>query len=138
MSNIVDVVVADRNLATLLKSVKAANLEFKWTESGPFTVFAPTDLAFGKLKEGEITELLKPENGIKLTAILNNLVVEGKNNFKDFIDGQKLKTLGGKELLVHVKNGSVTINGARVQARDMQADNGVVHSLDIVLMPAIR
>ena len=68
---------------------------------------------------------------------MNNLVVEGRNNFKDFADGQKLKTLNGKELLVHVANGSVTVNGARVQARDMQADNGVVHSVDTVIMPAI-
>jgi len=67
---------------------------------------------------------------------LNNLVVEGRNNFKDFADGQKLKTLNGKELLVHVTNGSVTVNGAMVQARDMQADNGVVHSVDTVIIPA--
>ena len=49
MSNIVDVVVADKNLATMLKSVKAAGLETELSKTGPFTVFAPTDLAFGKL-----------------------------------------------------------------------------------------
>jgi uncharacterized surface protein with fasciclin (FAS1) repeats len=135
MSNIVDVVVADRNLATMLRSVKAAGFETELSKTGPFTVFAPTDLAFGKLKQGEITELLKPENKVKLTDILNYHVVEGKNSFKDLTDGQKLKTLNGKELLVHVKDGNVTINGARLQARDMQADNGVVHSLDTVVMP---
>ena len=98
-------------------------------------MFAPTDLAFGKLREGDITELLKPENRIKLTGILNNLVAVGRNNFKDFADGQKLKMLNGKELFVHVSNGSVTVNGARVQARDMHADKGVVHSVDTVIMP---
>jgi uncharacterized surface protein with fasciclin (FAS1) repeats len=56
---------------------------------------------------------------------LKNLLIEGRNSFKDFTDGHTLKTLNGKELLVHVTNGSVTVNGARVQARDMQADNGV-------------
>ena len=136
MSNVLDIMIADRNLATILRSVEAARLETEWSKPGPFTVFAPTDLAFGKLSEGEITELLKPENRIKLTGILNNLVVEGRNNFKDFADGQKLKTLNGKELLVHVANGSVTVNGARVQARDMQADNGVVHSVDTGMIPA--
>src|SRR4030095_5819045 len=137
MSNIVDIIVADRNLATILRSIEAAHLETEWSKPGPFTVFAPTDLAFGKLEEGEISELLKPENRIKLTGILNNLVVEGRNNFKDFADGQKLKTLNGQELLVHIINGSVTVNGAKVQARDMNADNGVVHSVDTVIMPAI-
>jgi len=135
MSNIVDVVVADKNLATMLKSVRAAKLESELRKPGPFTVFAPTDLAFGKLKEGEITELLKPENHIKLTDILNQHVVEGKTSFKDFKDGQRLKTLNGKELLVRVANGAVTVNGAKVQARDMQADNGVVNSVDTVIMP---
>jgi len=119
-----------------LRSVEAASLETEWSKPGPFTFFAPTDLAFGKLREDEITELLKPENRIKLTGILNNLVVEGRNNFKDFADGQRLKTLNGKELVVHVANGLVTVNGARVQARDMQADNCVVHSVDTVIMPA--
>jgi uncharacterized surface protein with fasciclin (FAS1) repeats len=136
MSNIVDVVVADKNLATMSKSVKAAQLETELSKPGPFTFFAPTELAFGKLKAGEITELLKPENRIKLTGILNYHVVEGKTNFKDFKDGQKLKTLNGKELLVQVANGAVSVNGAKVQARDMQADNGVVHALDTVVIPA--
>src|ERR1044071_1337479 len=130
MSNIIDVVVADRNLATMSKSVKAAGLEIELTKNGPFTVFAPTDLAFGKLAAGEMTELLKPENKVKLTDILNYHVVVGKTNFKDFKDGQKLKSLNGKELSVKVIGSNVTINGAKLQGRDSEASNGVVHSLD--------
>jgi uncharacterized surface protein with fasciclin (FAS1) repeats len=134
MSHIVDILVGDRNFSTLLRSVQAAGLEAKLNNAGPFTVFAPTDLAFGKLAEGEITELLNPENRIKLAAILNYHVVEGRKNFKDLADGQILKTINGKQLIVHVKHGAATINGAKVQERDMQADNGVVHSLDTVVM----
>jgi uncharacterized surface protein with fasciclin (FAS1) repeats len=133
MSNIVDVVVADKNLATMSKSVKAAGLETELAKKGPFTVFAPSETAFGKLASGVLTDLLKPENKVKLTSILNYHVVEGMNNFKDFKDGQKLKTLNGKELEVKVNNGTVTINGARVQGRDNEASNGVVHSLDTVM-----
>jgi uncharacterized surface protein with fasciclin (FAS1) repeats len=134
MSNIVEVVVADRNFATLLKGVKATELEKELSKAGPFTVFAPTDLAFGRLAEGELAELLKPENKVKLTDILNYHVIEGKTNFKDLVNGQKLKTLNGKVLTVHVKDGTVNINGARIQGRDMEASNGVVHSLDKVLL----
>ena len=133
MSNVMEVVVADRNLATLLKGFKAAQLENELSKKGPFTVFAPTDLAFGKLATGEMAELLKPENKIKLTGILNLHVVEGKTNFKDLVDGQKLKTMNGKELTVEVKNGAVSVNGSRIQTRDMEASNGVVHSLDKVI-----
>jgi len=138
MSNIVDVVVADKNLATMLRGVKAAGLETELSKTGPFTVFAPTDLAFGKLAAGEMTQLLKPENKVKLSDILNYHVVEGKTNFKDFKDGQKLKTINGKELDVKVSNGNVTINGAKVQGRDSEASNGVVHSLDTVVMPLAK
>jgi|SRR6185369_8725190 len=133
MSNIVDVVVADKNLGTMLRGVKAAGLEIELSKAGPFTVFAPTDLAFGKLAAGEMAELLKPENKVRLTDILNYHVVEGKTNFKDLKDGQKLKTINGKELDVKVIGGNVTINGAKVQGRDSEASNGVVHSLETII-----
>lgn len=133
MSNLVDVVVADKNLATMSKSVKAAGLETELRKTGPFTIFAPSDMAFGKLASGELAELLKPENKVKLSEILNYHVVEGKTKFKDLKDGQRLKTINGKELVVKVSNGDVTINGAKLQGRDSEASNGVVHSLDTVL-----
>lgn len=133
MSNILDVVVADKNLAAMLRGVKAAGLEVELSKVGPFTVFAPTDLAFGKLAAGEMTELLKPENRVKLSDILNYHVVAGKTNFKDLKDGQKLKTINGKELDVKISNGEVTINGSKVQGRDSEASNGVVHSVDTVI-----
>lgn len=133
MSTIVDVVVADKNLATMLKSVKAAGLDTELSKTGPFTVFAPTDMAFGKLAQGELTDLLKPENKKKLTGLLHHHVVQGKTHFKELKDGQKLKTLEGKDLEVKILNGEVTIDGAKVQGRDSEASNGVVHSLDRVL-----
>lgn len=133
MSNVVDVVVADKNLATMSKSVQAAGLETELAKQGPFTVLAPSEMAFGKLASGVLTDWLKPENKIKLTGMLNYHIVQGKNNFKDFKDGQTLKTLNDKELEVKVSNGNVTINGAKVQGRDNEASNGVVHSLDTVM-----
>lgn len=134
MSNIVEVVAADKNLAVLGKSVKAAGMENKLSQNGPFTVFAPTDLAFGKLSQGQWPELLKPENKAQLEGIMNHHVVPGKTNFKDLVDGQTLKTVGGQELHVKIVNGAVDIEGARIQGRDMEASNGVVHSLDRVVM----
>ena len=134
MSNVVDVVVADRNLAVFLKGFQAANLEDELNKGGSFTVFAPSDLAFEKLAAGTMAELMKPENKPKLTNIINQHIIQGKNNFDELVDGQKLKTLNGTVVTVHVKNGAVNINGARIQSRDMQASNGVVHSLDKVIM----
>ena len=133
MANIVDVVLADRNLATMLKGFKAAGMENDLSKPGPFTVFAPIEIAFSKLPLREFFDLLKPENKIRLADVLNNHVVEGKINYKDFIDGQKLKTISGKELNVKVTNRNVTINGSAILSRDNDATNGVVHSLNRVI-----
>jgi uncharacterized surface protein with fasciclin (FAS1) repeats len=133
MSTIVDVVLADKNLSTMLRTVKAAGLETELSQTGPFTLFAPSEMAFGKLPGGELTELLKPENKVKLTDIVYSHVIAERTPFKDLKNGQKLKTLNGKELDVKVLNGDVTINGAKVQGRDNEASNGIVHSLDAVI-----
>ena len=133
MSNVIDVVVADKNLATMSKSIIAAGLETELAKKGPFTVFAPSEIAFGKLATGVLTDWMKPENKIKFAEMLNHHVVDGKNNFKDLKDGQKLVTVNGRELQVKVLNEEVRINGAKVQGRDNEASNGVVHSLDTVI-----
>jgi uncharacterized surface protein with fasciclin (FAS1) repeats len=130
MSTIVEVVEKNKNMSTMLRGVKAAGLEAEWNKQGPFTVFAPSEMAFGKLAAGVLPNLLKPENKKELADILNTHVVEGKTNFKDFTDGQKLKTMSGKELLVKVLNGQVIVNGSVIQGRDNDASNGVVHSLN--------
>jgi uncharacterized surface protein with fasciclin (FAS1) repeats len=133
MSTITDVVAKDKNMSTMLRGIKAAGLEAAWNKQGPFTVFAPSEMAFGKLAAGVLPHLLNPENIKELTGIMNTHVVEGKTHFKDFTDGQRLKTISGKELLVKVLNGQVTINGSAIQGRDNDASNGVVHSLDKII-----
>jgi uncharacterized surface protein with fasciclin (FAS1) repeats len=133
MSNVFQVVGADHNLATMSKGVKAAGLEVVLSKEGPYTVFAPTDTAFNRLSAGELAELLKPEYKGKLTGILQNHVVEGKKELKDFKDGDRMKSLGGKQLTVKVVDGEVSVNGSKIKGRDHQASNGIVHSMDQVI-----
>jgi uncharacterized surface protein with fasciclin (FAS1) repeats len=134
MSNISQLVNVEKNMTTLKKSVHASGLDQVLSGKGPFTVFAPTDLAFSRLDSGVLDNLLKPENKTKLTDLLNYHVVDGKINFKDLKDGEKLKTVSGKELSIQVKDGHATVNGAKIQAHDVQATNGVIHSLETVLI----
>ena len=134
MSNITQVVNAEKNMTILKKSVSASGLDKVLSGAGPFTVFAPNDLAFEKLEKGVLDNLLKPENKTKLTDVLNYHVVSGKVNFKDLKDGERLKTLNGKELHVHVKDGHVRIEGAEILSHDLSSSNGVIHSLDTVMM----
>ena len=133
MSNITQVVKNEKNMTTMNRGVVASGLDQILSGTGPFTVFAPSDLAFGKLESGIVEDLLKPENKLKLAALLNHHIVSGKVNFKDLKDGEKLKALNGKELSVKVKDGKVSVDGAMIQNRDVETSNGVIHSLDTVL-----
>jgi uncharacterized surface protein with fasciclin (FAS1) repeats len=134
MSNIAQLVNEEKNMTTLKKGVHASGLDQILSSKGPYTVFAPTDIAFGKLDKGVLDNLLKPENKTRLTDLLNHHVVAGKIDFKDLKDGEKLKTVNGNELMIHVKDGHATVDGAKIQSHDVQATNGVIHSLDTVML----
>lgn len=133
MSNITQVVNVDKHMTTLKKGVHASDMDQLLSSTGPFTFFAPTDFAFYKLDKGVVEKLLLPENKSSLAQLINHHVVEGKINYIDLKEGEKLKALDGKELIVSVVDGKVSINGAAIQHRDIKATNGVVHFLDTVL-----
>jgi uncharacterized surface protein with fasciclin (FAS1) repeats len=133
MSNIAQLVNVEKNMTTLKKTVLASGLDQELSGKGPFTVFAPTDSAFGKLDKSVMENLLKPENKTKLADLINHHVVAGKINFKDLKDGEKLKTVSGKDLMVHVKDGNASVDGAKIQSHDVEATNGVIHQLDTVM-----
>jgi uncharacterized surface protein with fasciclin (FAS1) repeats len=137
MSTILQIANADRNLSTMSKGLKAANLEETLNGIGPFTILAPVNLAFGKLSPDTFDELVKQsDNNTRLSDILTYHVLTGKKLLKDFRNGQKLQTVNGKEVDVTVKDGEVHINGAKILAKDRQGSNGVVHSVDTVNMPS--
>ena len=136
MSTILQIANADRNLSTMSKGLKAANLEETLNGHGPFTILAPVNLAFGKLAPDTFDELVKQSNNnTKLTDILSYHVLTGKKLLKDFRNGQKMQTVNGKDVEITVKDGEVHINGAKILAKDRQGSNGVVHSIDAVITP---
>ena len=98
--NIIQNAVNSKDHTTLVAAVKAAGLVGTLEGKGPFTVFAPTNAAFGKLPAGTVDTLVKPENKATLTKILTYHVVPGKLAAADLKDGMKLKTAEGEELTV--------------------------------------
>jgi transforming growth factor-beta-induced protein len=132
--DIVAIAAAADSFKTLVAAVKAAGLVETLQGDGPFTVFAPTDEAFAKLPAGTLEELLKPENKEKLTAILTYHVVPGKVMAAD-VKTMKAKTVNGKELTIEVKDGAVTVDGAKVVKTDIEGSNGVIHVIDSVVLP---
>lgn len=136
LSTILQIANADRHLSTLIKTLKGTELEFKLNGSGSFTFLAPINLAFGNLAPAFFDKLLKKENLDKLSDLLAFHILSEKRLHRDFRNGQKLKTINGKELNVTVNDQEVRINGAKILSRDRQGSNGVVHSIDAVNIPA--
>jgi len=139
--NIIQNAVNSKDHTTLVAAVKAAGLVGTLEGKGPFTVFAPTNTAFGKLPAGTVDTLVKPENKATLTKILTYHVVPGKLAASDLKDGMKLKTAEGEELTVKHQGDKVWIIDAKggqsmVTISNVNQSNGVIHVVDTVLMPA--
>merc|ERR1712176_664237 len=133
--NIVELAQSVDTLSTLVAAVVAGDLVETLSSPGPFTVFAPTNDAFGALPAGTLDTLLKPENKGQLVDILTYHVVGAKALSTDLSDGQSITTVEGKAVTVHIKDGDVKINDANVVTPDVLATNGVVHVVDGVLLP---
>ena len=135
-NTIVDVAVADGRFTTLVAAVEAAGLVETLSGEGPFTVFAPTDDAFGALPAGTLDSLLLPENKQQLTDILTYHVVSGKVMAADVVTLTSAPTVLGKDITITVKDGKVYLNDTvQVIITDVEASNGVIHVIDAVLLP---
>ena len=132
---VVDIIVASEVHTLLEAAVVAAGLVDALSGEGPFTVFAPTDAAIVALTEAlSITaeELLALPN---LSEILQYHVVAADAFAEDLSDGQILTTLLGQDVTVSISDAGVMINDAMVIVADLEAENGVVHVIDAVLLP---
>ncbi|MCC5618497.1 fasciclin domain-containing protein [Nostoc sp. CHAB 5836] len=133
MANIIDTATNNGSFTTLVAAIEAAGLVDTLKGPGPFTVFAPTDEAFNKLPAGTVDALLKDIP--KLKKILTYHVVSGKVLAADVVKLKTAKTVEGSDVKIDASNG-VKINDATVAAADVAADNGVIHVIDTVLIPA--
>jgi uncharacterized surface protein with fasciclin (FAS1) repeats len=131
--NLVETAIGAGSFSTLVTAVKAAGLVGTLTSPGPFTVFAPTDEAFGKLPKGTVEALLKDIP--KLKSILTYHVVAGKVMAADVVKLRSAKSVQGATLSVDASKG-VKIGGANVLSTDIETSNGVIHMIDTVLIPA--
>ncbi len=120
--------------STLTKALKAAELDVTLGTKGGYTIFAPTDEAFGKLPAEVLTKLMLPENKEKLRSLLLYHVVTGKLLAAELNDGD-VKTMNGEKLKIDVESDKIELDGAKVFSADVPASNGVMHSIGKVLIP---
>lgn len=144
-NTIVDIAAGDDRFSTLVAAVTAAGLVETLQGPGPFTVYAPVNDAFAALPEGTVETLLKPENKGQLTDVLLYHVDDrklmaagipgGSNYFKPVLASERL-------CITKDANGVMIADGtgqmANVIIADIQADNGVIHVVDKVLIPGTR
>ena len=135
LPDLVETAVKGGKFKTLITALEAAGLVETLKGKGPFTVFAPTDEAFAKIDSAALADLLKPENKDKLTAILTYHVVPGKVKSSDIKGSMEASTVNGKALSIKLNYGKVMINEANVIVPDVDADNGIIHIIDTVLLP---
>jgi uncharacterized surface protein with fasciclin (FAS1) repeats len=131
MPDIVDIAVGAGAFKTLVTAVQVANLVDALKSPGPFTVFAPNDDAFAKLPPGTITTLV--QNIPQLTRILTFHVVSGKFMKADLAKLDFVTSLEGSPIKIDCSDG-FEVKNATVVAADIEADNGVIHVLDTVIL----
>lgn len=146
---IVDNASAAPNLATLVTALKAADLTATLSGTGPFTVFAPTNAAFGRLAPGMVQTLLKPENKASLAKVLTYHVVPGDITAADL--KARVAAGGGTAALTTVEGDAITVtlvgdiialtdvngNKSYIETADVRQSNGIVHVVNGVIVPRL-
>lgn len=145
--NIIENAVNSKDHTTLVAAVKAAGLVETLQSAGPFTVFAPVNMAFDKLPKGTVETLLKPENKKMLQGILTYHVVAGRLDAKELMrrikagnGAAELTTVAGGKIWVMMKGSKLWIKDEKgamgsVTIKDVMQSNGVIHVIDAVLLP---
>lgn len=136
--NIVETAASAGDFETLLAAATEAGLAPALSNDGPFTVFAPTDDAFGALPAGTVETLLQPGNRDRLATILKFHVVSGRVGSDALADGATLETLAGPRMTFTESEQGFTVEGARILTTDIEASNGIVHVIDRVITPPER
>ena len=103
---------------------------------GTYTVFAPTNDAFSKIPDAKLDELTNETNQTKLKALLSYHILPGKIMAASLVSAPNRKAFTGEELMFTDVSG-LKVNNAGIQARNLEATNGVIHALDTVLTPTM-
>ena len=135
MADLVETAIAAGNFNTLIKATKAVDFIETLKSPGSFTLFAPTDEAFANLPEGTLDLLL--QDIPKLRKIVAYHIVSGDVRSDDLIQINEAETLEGSIVAIESANGKFNVNNANVLKTDILTDNGVIHVIDAVLMPAM-
>lgn len=129
---VLDIAIGSPEHTTLVAAVQAAELENVLVNTGPLTVFAPTNTAFNALPAGTVDDLLKPEKKAALANILKHHVTPGNYSTDLLKKFKKLGQANDQNVSIEVKGDNVYVGGAMIIA-SIPAGNGIVHVVDKVI-----
>lgn len=147
LPTIIEFTSVDKGFSILTSAIKASDMAETLEGDARFTIFAPINMAFDKLSEGTVENLLKPENKEKLATILKYHIIPSVISKEDIViainEGRgsvPLKTLAGTRLTATLKGDNVFLidemgNGGRLITTDVEASNGFIHTIEAVMMP---
>ena len=134
--NLVETAAANGSFTTLGKALEQCGLGETLRGLGPFTIFAPTDLAFEQLPAGKLEALFKLENRQELLALLSYHVLTGQKSLAELGRWDAARTMHGQMTAITLADQQVHIDGALVTSPDIGTSNGVIHAIDKVNIPA--
>jgi uncharacterized surface protein with fasciclin (FAS1) repeats len=134
-SSLVDVIRSDSRFSTLATALDSSGLDSTLAAGGPYTLFAPTNNAFGRLPEGTVPDLLDRENRDRLRTILSHHVVGRRLMSQDVSDMTIIETLEGSTVPVSSDDATLRVGNATVLDADIETANGVIHVVNEVLRP---
>lgn len=134
-AKLLDQVANTRALSTFAALIGSTPVADNLDGTGPYTLLAPTEAAFKALPDSVRQQLNDPANREGLQEVLNNHIIAGKLTTADLQDGAILKTAAGRQLKVVKRDGQVRIGNALITEPDGMSSNGVLHTLNRVLVP---
>lgn len=135
IGNLIDRITFNSSFKTLCKALDTANLTRVMRVSGPYTIFAPIDEAFGKLPVGTLGKWLDPEHRTELIAVLKYHIFPGRALAVDVRTMSSPKMMLGQSANIAKVGQGFTINGAHQVGTEISASNGVIHAIDGVIQP---
>ena len=134
-TNLVESAAADGSFNTLRKALDAAGLTNMLKGNGPYTIFAPNDEAFSELPQGVLENWLKPENKEELVSVLKHHVLPSRASAADVGALSRPKMMGGRSTQIDKDGDRLTIDGAHLIGTEITSANGVIHTIDAVILP---
>jgi uncharacterized surface protein with fasciclin (FAS1) repeats len=131
--NIKQIISEEGNFETLNRAVEKSGLSDLLSDAGPYTLFAPTDDAFGNISEEALSELFNDNE--KLAETINHHLVGAEYSASELEEIDVVDTLDGMSLDVSKGDGTIMIEQSEVIKPDLEATNGVIHVIDRVLLP---